>query len=104
MRIPVHLKHKPVIALENYEKIDGNYPPNETDAKGLSIGLAQWNEQDVLDISAKFGVILARNGSSIRGNAINIEFWILPYLSVTQCNIFLAKILMTKRLLILSPI
>jgi hypothetical protein len=53
VRIPVHLKHKPVIALENYEKIDGNYPPNETDAKGLSIGLAQWNEQDVLDISAK---------------------------------------------------
>lgn len=53
MQIPVHLKHKPVIVLENYEKIDGDYPPNETDAKGLSIGLAQWNEQDVLDISAK---------------------------------------------------
>lgn len=53
MKIPVHLKHKPVIVLENYEKIDGNYPPNETDAKGLSIGLAQWNEQDILDISAK---------------------------------------------------
>lgn len=53
MKIPAHLKHKPVIVLENYEKIDGNYPSTETDAKGLSLGLAQWNEQDVLDISAK---------------------------------------------------
>ncbi len=53
MKIPAHLKHKPVIVLENYEQIDGNYLPTETDAKGLSLGLAQWNEQDVLDISAK---------------------------------------------------
>ena len=53
MKIPKHLKHKPVIVLENYDKIDGSYLPEETDAKGLSLGLAQWNDRGNVDISAK---------------------------------------------------
>lgn len=52
MKIPVELKHKPVIVSENYDLIDGRNAPN-TDAKGLSLGLAQWNERGNLDISAK---------------------------------------------------
>ena len=52
MKIPTALKHKPVIVSENYENVDGRYAYN-TDAKGLSLGLAQWNDRGKVDISAK---------------------------------------------------
>ena len=52
MRIPTTLKHKPVIVAEDYEQIDGR-AAYETDAKGLSLGLAQWNDRGKVDISAK---------------------------------------------------
>lgn len=52
MKIPTSLKHKPVIVSENYENIDGRKAYN-TDTKGLSLGLAQWNDRGKLDISAK---------------------------------------------------
>lgn len=42
----------PVIVTEDYENIDGRKAYN-TDAKGLSLGLAQWNDRGKLDISAK---------------------------------------------------
>lgn len=52
MNIPTTLKHKPVIVSENYENVDGRYA-YDTDAKGLSLGLAQWNDRGKVDISAK---------------------------------------------------
>ena len=52
MNIPTHLKHKPVICAEGYDRIDGNYA-GSSDAKGLSLGLAQWNDRGKVDISAK---------------------------------------------------
>jgi len=52
MKIPTTLKHKPVIISENYENVDGRNAYN-TDAKGLSLGLAQWNDRGKVDISAK---------------------------------------------------
>jgi hypothetical protein len=52
MNIPTFLKHKPVIVSENYENVDGRYAYN-SDAKGLSLGLAQWNDRGKVDISAK---------------------------------------------------
>ena len=52
MKIPTALKHKPVICVENYENIDGRYA-YQSDAKGLSLGLAQWNDRGKVEISAK---------------------------------------------------
>ncbi len=52
MKIPTTLKHKPVIVSENYADIDGRSAYN-TDAQGLSLGLAQWNDRGKVDISAK---------------------------------------------------
>ena len=52
MKIPTNLKHKPVIVVENYENVDGKYAYH-SDAKGLSVGLAQWNDRGRIDISAK---------------------------------------------------
>ncbi len=52
MRIPTTLKHKPVIVSENYENIDG-YRAYNSDTKGLSLGLAQWNDRGKVEISAK---------------------------------------------------
>ena len=52
MKIPNYLKHKSVIVVEDYEQIDG-LNAGSSDAKGLSLGLAQWNERKNVDISAK---------------------------------------------------
>jgi len=51
VKIPTTLKHKPVIVSEDYDKIDGR--ETASDAKGLSVGLAQWNDRGNVDISAK---------------------------------------------------
>lgn len=52
MKIPTTLKHKPVIVVENYANVDGRYAYG-SDTKGLSLGLAQWNDRGKVDISAK---------------------------------------------------
>ncbi|HPG30090.1 MAG TPA: DUF6530 family protein [bacterium] len=52
MKIPNSLKHKPVIISENYDNIDGRYAYN-SDTKGISLGLAQWNDRGKVEISAK---------------------------------------------------
>lgn len=52
MNIPTTLKHKPVVVAENYENIDGR-SAYDSDAKGLSLGLAQWNDRGRVDVSAK---------------------------------------------------
>jgi len=52
VKIPTNLKHKPVIVSENYENVDGRFAYN-SDAKGLSLGLAQWNDRGKVDVSAK---------------------------------------------------
>lgn len=51
-KIPTHLSHIPVIMLENYQAIDGAFAHN-TDAQGLSVGVAQWNGAGCADFSAK---------------------------------------------------
>lgn len=52
MKIPTHLKHKPIIQVENYDRIDGPYA-DDTDAMGLSVGIAQWNGPGWTELSAK---------------------------------------------------
>lgn len=52
MKIPTSLKHKPVLVAEDYSRIDGR-TAYHTDAQGLSLGLAQWNDRGRVDISAK---------------------------------------------------
>ena len=52
MDIPTTLKHKPVITVENYGNVDGRQAYN-SEAKGLSLGLAQWNDRGKVEISAK---------------------------------------------------
>lgn len=46
MAVPEHLQHKPIIAVNDYDKIDGQYAPN-SDAKVLSIGQAQYDEDEI---------------------------------------------------------
>lgn len=51
MKIPTNLKHKPVIEVPDYERIDS--PNGYEPAQGLSLGLAQWNDRGRVDVSAK---------------------------------------------------
>lgn len=43
MNAPNNLQHKPIIAIDDYDKIDGMYAP-DSDAKALSIGLSQYRD------------------------------------------------------------
>ena len=52
MKIPVHLKHRPILGVQRYEKADGQ-KAGDSEAKGLSIGLAQWNQDAKQEVSAK---------------------------------------------------
>lgn len=52
MDIPNHLSHKPIVKLEDYNQLDGEFK-NQSDAEGLSVGLAQWNEPGKINLSAK---------------------------------------------------
>ncbi len=52
-KVPHTLKHKPVVVVDDYTSIDGRHAQN-TDAKGLSIGLAQWSDRrNYRELSAK---------------------------------------------------
>lgn len=46
MKAPEHLSHKPIISVNDYDKIDAHYA-NKTDAKALSIGQAQYDEDEI---------------------------------------------------------
>ena len=43
---PKHLSHKPLVSVNDYDKVDGMYR-NNTDAKALSIGYAQWDNNEL---------------------------------------------------------
>lgn len=46
IKIPTHLKHKPIIAVDNYDKIDSKYA-GKADARSLSIGTAQYDHSEI---------------------------------------------------------
>ena len=62
MQYPTHLAHKPIIGVDDYDKVDGMYAGN-SDAKALSIGLAQYDDTHV---SAK---IWRHNGTQWKRNS-----------------------------------
>lgn len=43
METPTHLSHTPIVHVEKYSKMDGEFT-NATDAQSLSIGFAQWDK------------------------------------------------------------
>lgn len=43
---PKHLMHKPIISVNNYDKIDAQYR-SATDARALSIGNAQYDRDEI---------------------------------------------------------
>lgn len=46
MQYPTHLKHKPIIGVDDYDKVDGMYAGN-SDAKALSVGHAQYDNDQI---------------------------------------------------------
>jgi hypothetical protein len=66
-RLPHHLYHKPIYAVP-YEHFDGMYSDEngETDALYITIGLAQWPEND--DVSVKVMRYDDKNGKWSRGS------------------------------------
>ena len=46
MKAPGNLSHKPIVEVADYDVYDGIYA-NRSDAKALSLGLAQWNADEL---------------------------------------------------------
>lgn len=46
MKSPRHLKHKPIVSVNDYDKIDAQYR-KKTDIKALSIGTAQYDTDEI---------------------------------------------------------
>ncbi len=46
MNSPRHLNHKPIVSVNDYDKIDAQYRKN-TDVRALSIGKAQYDEDEI---------------------------------------------------------
>ena len=46
MKAPTHLKHKPIIWANDYDKIDAQYS-EDTDVRALSIGKAQYDSDQI---------------------------------------------------------
>lgn len=46
MKSPRHLKHKPIVSVNDYDKIDAQYR-RKTDVKALSIGTAQYDSHEI---------------------------------------------------------
>ena len=46
MESPKHLKHKPIVSVNDYDKIDAQYK-SSTDVRALSIGKAQYNDEEI---------------------------------------------------------
>ena len=73
--VPMHLSHKPVVACD-YQELNkrlGNF--DSSDSKFLSVGHAQWNQNDL-------SVKVFRKGNSGRWSAQSEEVpaWRLPYM------------------------
>ncbi len=47
MNSPKHLRHKPIISINDYDVIDGLYEDKNSDAKALSIGHAQYDNEEI---------------------------------------------------------
>lgn len=45
--VPENLTHKPIYAINGYAAVDGYYK-NDTDAVGISVGKAQWDNKKVI--------------------------------------------------------
>ena len=79
--LPMHLAHKPVYAMP-YQKFDGIYI-GETDARYLSVGLAQWGHHDLsLKVMRHTGTQWSRQAEE------------LPLHRVLDASIFLIKALL----------
>lgn len=46
MKAPTHLRHKPIISANDYDKIDAQYS-EDTDVRALSIGKAQYDSDQI---------------------------------------------------------
>lgn len=52
MKEAVAPEHKPVVVVEDFEKVDGRLV-SSLGAKGLSLGLAQWDDRGKVNISVR---------------------------------------------------
>lgn len=87
--IPKHLKHKPIIGIDNYNQYDGHFNATSTDAKSLSVGVAQYDNTNPHELTAK----VFRH----TGNMWSRQSEELPlHRCVDLCNLIVQSILKSK--------
>lgn len=89
--IPNHLSHKPIVAVDNYNNIDGHYVATGTDVESLSIGYAQYDNTNPHELTAK---VFRKNKEDGRWSPQSEE---LPlHRCVDLCNLIVQSILKSK--------
>lgn len=89
--IPKHLKHKPIVGIDNYNQHDGHYTATGTDAESLSVGFAQYDNTNPHELTAK---VFRKNKEKDRWSRQSEE---LPlHRCVDLCNLIVQSILKSK--------
>ena len=91
-KVPHYLKHKPIYEINNYALFDGPYA-GDSDAIGLSIGLAQWTERGTTDISAKVWRHTRNKKTGFEGGKWSRQSEELPLHRVLDLSLFVCKIM-----------
>lgn len=87
--IPINLKHKPIVSVDNYNSLDGHYVYSGTNVECLSIGYAQFDIGNPDELTVK--VLRRQNGRWCRQSEE------LPlHRCVDLCNLIVQSIMTAK--------
>lgn len=95
--VPTHLQHKPIYTVNGYNWVD-NPSNGDSDALGLSIGLAQWNDRFGKDISAKVWRHTRGKDGEYDSGKWSRQSEELPLHRVLDLSILICKVMNVKKL------
>lgn len=89
--IPKHLSHKPIVAVDHYNLMDGHYVLTGTDVESISVGYAQFDNTNPDELTAK---VFRRDSHSSRWCRQSEE--IPLHRCVDLCNLIVQSIMRAK--------
>lgn len=89
--VPENLSHKPIVAVDHYNHIDGHYVVTGTDVESISVGYAQFDNTNPDELTAK---VFRRDSQTGRWCRQSEE--IPLHRCVDLCNLIVQSIMIAK--------